>query len=288
MVSDHESGEQFQLAKCDNCNLIWVSDPPAPEDLWRYYESLMGQSMRREPGFLFRALRRIRLRGDIKPVVNALGPNGTVIDYGTGDGSLAQELKQKGLTVEARDAYPKENWKHDEITYCQIDVSTPRPQDFMINGNVADAVVMRHVLEHTPNPRALLELIRDTGVKHVLAVVPHSQSRFARIFKEDWYYWDPPRHLFHFDSSSLLKLASVVEARTESLKFYGIDELLSSINRRQRRRLIEANSEKLSKSWLMKLTHPTGLFAGLLAGVTACYSKGVIRVHFEFQQNSHR
>ena len=281
VVLDHEAGESFDLQRCSTCALVWVSNPPSAEELGKYYTSLMGQSMRRKPSSFFAQLRTVRLKADVRPFSKILQQGSTVIDFGTGDGSLAFELLKASYKVEARDMYPTSEWNNSEIRYNSVNVGNPTQADFLIEGKPADAVIMRHVLEHSPDPVLLLNTIRDAGVKHVIAIVPNAGSFLANRFKSQWYYWDPPRHLFHFESQTLEVLAYATGGRIGSLRKYGIDEILSSINRTIRVRSLRKGKEP--SGLLLNLTHPTGVFAGLMSAVTGVMSKGVIRVRIDFQ-----
>ena len=281
VVLDHEGGESFDLQRCSICALIWVSNPPSAEELGQYYTSLMGQSMRRKPSSFFAQLRSIRLKADVRPFSKILQPGDKVLDFGTGDGSLALELVNANYKVEARDMYPTSEWTNSEIRYDSVNVGSPRKADFFIEETPADAVIMRHVLEHSPDPVFLLNTIRDAGVKHVIAIVPNAGSFLANRFKSHWYYWDPPRHLFHFERQTLEVLANATGGRIGSLRKYGIDEILSSINRAIRVRSLRKG--KTPSGLLLNLTHPTGVVAGLMSAVTGVMSKGVIRVRIDFQ-----
>jgi len=282
-IFDHESGEVFGLSQCKQCSLCWVTNPPLPGDLWRYYTSTMGQSMRKQPSSLFTKLRRFRLGSDIKSASAVLSVGESVIDFGTGDGSLALELLQLGYRTEARDMYPIEDWSRPQILYKQVNVSVPVPDDFLVDGEPAKLVIMRHVLEHSPFPVELLETMKKAGVQYVVAIVPNVQSLFRKLTKENWYFWDPPRHLFHFSDRSLLAIAERVEIEVDSIKHYGIDELLSSFNRYRRVRALTRGKSSQIDRLLLPLTHPTALPAGLFSGITGTFSKGVIRVRFKLR-----
>lgn len=60
-----------------------------------------------------------------------------------------------------------------------------------------ELVVLQHVLEHVPDPVAVLRRISALLARDGRAVLffPNSQSLGARCFGSDWYEWDPPRHL---------------------------------------------------------------------------------------------
>lgn len=280
-VVDHESGERFGLSRCRDCDLVWVNNPPDAERLGDYYSAVMGQTMRSRPGALFASLRRVRLRADISPLKGVLEPGASVIDFGTGDGSLAVELVRAGFRVQARDMYPAADWNHPGIEYRTVNVAAPLAADFVIDGGPADAVFMRHVLEHAPDPLGLLREMKSAGVRHVVAVVPNADSFFAKRMGPHWYYWDPPRHLFHFDRSSLEALVQRLGGKLSLFETYGIDEVVTSANRYLRTRALRSGGDPTGR--VIQMTHPTGILAGLMSGVTGLVSKGVIRARIDLQ-----
>jgi hypothetical protein len=123
--------------------------------------------------------------------------------------------------------------------------------------------------------------MRDAGVKHVIAIVPNADSFFAKRFKTQWYYWDPPRHLFHFQNQTLEILASACNGNIGFIQKHGIDEILSSFNRTIR--VSQLRRGKEPSGFFLNLTHPTGILAGLMSAVTGIISKGVIRVRIDFE-----
>lgn len=72
-----------------------------------------------------------------------------------------------------------------------------------------DAVVLSHVLEHIPNPIALLtrihEALNESGLLYV--AVPDLESVQFRIFGGRWDAINPVAHLQYFSESSLTRLA---------------------------------------------------------------------------------
>ncbi len=64
------------------------------------------------------------------------------------------------------------------------------------------------VLEHVPDPRGtlrqLFNLLVPSGT--LLFSVPNAGCWEAGFFGRQWYAWEPPRHLHHFDPSSIRQL----------------------------------------------------------------------------------
>lgn len=279
-IVDHETLEVFSLADCRYCNLRWVLDPPSSDRIASYYAIGSAQLMRRSPSRLVNRLRNIRLDGDIRFLFGDKMDIRTVVDVGAGDGSLARRLASWGLTVEARDVSDPESWAVADIPFKQIDPASLRVEDLSVGGQVADAVVLRHVLEHSYRPREVLQLAFDTGVKTCLIIVPNCESFLAKLFGRYWYYLDPPRHLFHFTESSLVRLGELSGYRAISRSKYGIDEVLTSAHRYLKLRQRPERSGPGTR-FLIRLTAPMGLPSAIFSGVSGLLSKGVLRVRFE-------
>lgn len=73
---------------------------------------------------------------------------------------------------------------------------TPFPEQALPAG-AFDLVVLVHVFEHLPAPRAglarLRELVSPRG--RVVIIGPNPEGLGARLFRESWVGWEPPRHL---------------------------------------------------------------------------------------------
>jgi SAM-dependent methyltransferase len=72
-----------------------------------------------------------------------------------------------------------------------------------------EVLTLWHVLEHLPNPAAVLQrvraLLRPGG--WLFVSLPRFDSLQASIFRSHWYAFDDvPRHLYHFSKSSLDRL----------------------------------------------------------------------------------
>ncbi len=72
-----------------------------------------------------------------------------------------------------------------------------------------DAVVMSHVIEHVPDPVALLRhaaaILPPGGI--LVAITPNVSSISHRRFRDSWLALDPPRHLHLFSPDTLQNTA---------------------------------------------------------------------------------
>lgn len=229
---DHLSLETFTVVRCTACGLLYLGDAPDASRLGAYYDNEMGDGMHQEPGRLFRNLRRIRIDRDLAPLRRLLADDAVVMDFGTGDGSVARRLREQGVRTVAVDMFEPAAWPHADIPYRSFDPGAAFGTDlFLHDGRPVDAMVLRHVLEHVLAPRELLAAAHDAGVRTVMLTVPNVDSRLRRPLGAAWSHWDPPRHLTYFTPDTLRATASRAGYDVVRLRTYGIDELVSSLNR---------------------------------------------------------
>jgi SAM-dependent methyltransferase len=105
-----------------------------------------------------------------------------------------------GIELSAADAEHARREYNLEIFIGRLEDSPYPPGSF-------DVVAIRHVLEHVPDPTALLAQARyqlkEGGL--LLVAVPNIRSLPALLYGADWWWIDPPTHLFCFDRQSLTR-----------------------------------------------------------------------------------
>lgn len=136
-------------------------------------------------------------RGSTAWTVDRIAPDGVVIDVGAGDGHLLDALHRRG-----RDSIGLER---DADTTARPDLRDDALDELERPDGGAAAVVLWHVIEHLPEPRAAIReaarLLRPGGV--LVLACPNADSRQARSFGDRWLAWDQPRHLVHFTPAAL-------------------------------------------------------------------------------------
>ncbi len=267
-VRDPWSWEDFRVHRCTSCTGMFLADPPVPERIAAYYSNLFGELMHGEPNWLFRRLRGVALARDVAGLLRRLPPRARILELGAGDGALCRHLADRGYRVEARDLFDPNTWRSPGIPYRKANLNGGflEADDLVCGGEMPDAIVMRHVLEHLREPSEILSLFHSAGIPYVLVVVPNVNSPFARWFGEYCWYWDPPRHLLFFNADSLDRLARRCGYRIAKQRTYGIDEIVTSTFRWA---LIRTGAVRMDRAaagseplWL-KLLHPNSPLAGL-------------------------
>lgn len=222
-LREHDRGQVFDLLECLECQTQWVRNPPS--DLAPFYETPSGVSMAKRGSSVFSRLRSILIHVEAKRALKGLSNSVTVLDYGSGDGSFAKAVFERGYSVIAVDRGPRPETLPAEIRYY-------RTAEFEHDATLrADVAVIRHVLEHVADPAQTLSLLKSRGVFRYWIVVPSLDSRLRRILGQHWFYWDPPRHLVHWSEAGFRRLIARFGARVVRRQYFAIDEIVCSLYR---------------------------------------------------------
>lgn len=206
VTRDFETGTgEFPIDECASCSLAFTNPRPTEASLPALY------SGRDTPDFavgskgLAQRLRDFSILRYLKPrLAPHSGDHIDMLDFGCGDGSLSYH---------AANSYPK-------IAVTSVDFHDQSPPllghtqgratyksywNWRETPQLYDAIFLRHVLEHHPEPKRLLvelyDALKPHGVLHI--EVPNRKSIWAKVFGRNFFAYYVPRHLLHFDSSSL-------------------------------------------------------------------------------------
>lgn len=233
------SGE-WTLRRCldPGCGLLWLDPMPVEEDLPRLYENYYTHSELSRPsptarirqaikraywsdryGYtgssdiqsavittLVRLFPGVRAQFDLQVFELPATEGGRLLDIGCGGGAAMKRMAGLGWQVEGVDFDEK------AVQYARsngLDVRLGSVEAQAYPADTFDAVVMSHVLEHVPNPRALLlecqRILRPGG--RLVSITPNASSWCHKVYESDWRGLEPPRHLHIFSAASLRNLA---------------------------------------------------------------------------------
>lgn len=229
----------WNLKQCENtdCGLIWLDPSPIEAELPRLYQSYFfsdrasgqqlpfSQRLRailyrvyRIAGYLPSALLGLReAQREMHCLYLSELPPGKLLDVGCGDGTFLHRMQSKG-------------WKVDGLDFDANAIESARTR-YGLNlrrGDLAgahlpedtfDAVTMNHVIEHVPDPLAMLRATRRVLKPggRLVVVTPNSLSLGHKSFQAHWVNLDPPRHLQIFTPNALR--ASAVRAGLKVVAF---------------------------------------------------------------------
>jgi len=117
------------------------------------------------------------------------------LDVGCGAGALMLALRRCGWEVEGVEWDPIAANVARETTGRTVFDGDFRK--ISLPEQTYDMIVLQHVFEHLDNSLAALQRINDLLAPGGQAALfyPNPDSLGARLFRDAWYPWDPPRHL---------------------------------------------------------------------------------------------
>ena len=183
------SNEHFNLFLDNDTNIVWT-DVAEDHNHNKYYENENYLPHNKKKGvlsFFYKLSQIIMFSYKLKVLKKILPQSSIILDYGSGDGYFAEFLKKKKIDIKVYDPIIY-NTKNSQIIECQYDM-----------------IMMWHVLEHlTDINETIIRL--EKKLKHngaLVVAVPNRDSFDSKAYRKHWAAWDVPRHLYHFNHTSL-------------------------------------------------------------------------------------
>lgn len=207
-ATDHTvSGEQFDIAVCENCTLAFTQDVPDAASIGPYYKSenyiSHSNTSKGLVNRIYHAVRKRTLADKRKLIISATGAKkGTLLDVGSGTGAFVNEMKEHGWTVTGLEPDGDARKVAGTDYGVQLD---DIDQFYKLQPASFTAITLWHVLEHVhdlhPYVQQLRNLLTDDG--RLFIAVPNYTAYDARVYREHWAAFDVPRHLYHFSPASM-------------------------------------------------------------------------------------
>ncbi len=200
----------FQLLKCQDCGLIFVSPRPSFEEMGSYYPQEDYDLYGKAAGLKDRSMDELgRLLGPRKNRIEIYQQPGKLLDIGFGDGSFLYYMKENGWDVAGVDYNERMvDLARDELG---INAFAGQLEDAGYEDGSFDVVTLWGVLEHVQSPRRTIEEIsRISGEQSLLVIyTQNAAAPEARLLGPDWFIYEVPRHLYSFNRTSLARLLAL-------------------------------------------------------------------------------
>lgn len=213
-IKDHSvSGEKFKLILNSEYGFLETTPKPSLEKLPDYYKSedyiSHTDTQRNLFEKVYHLIRSLSLKKKLKLINSFSSDEKNLLDIGCGTGDFLQIAKQNNWNIFGiepnNDARKIANKKTTNAVFDIEQLLKFEPKSFNI-------ITLWHVLEHLPNLEEhiniLKKLLKPNGT--LIIAVPNHKSYDAKYYKEFWAAYDVPRHLWHFNKTSISKLVSKV------------------------------------------------------------------------------
>ncbi|WP_240469848.1 class I SAM-dependent methyltransferase [Cyclobacterium sp. SYSU L10401] len=216
VVKDHAiSKESFIICACKNCQLWFTNPRPDEKNIAKYYngENYISHQNKNKgiTDLIYRVVRKYTLRQKLKQINSRSKHRGKLLDYGCGLGNFVKVCQENGWT-----AYGMEpNEQAAQIAINQTKINLIKDLTALETEKKFDVITLFHVLEHihqlNKTVKVLLSKLKKRGLLFI--AVPNRESQDATYFKENWAALDVPRHLYHFNETSMKYLAEKNDCR---------------------------------------------------------------------------
>ncbi|MGB7414051.1 MAG: class I SAM-dependent methyltransferase [Thermosynechococcaceae cyanobacterium] len=216
----------WNLKQCSNpdCGLVWLDPMPFASEIGKAYETYCTHDSNEVTAkasglrsLIWRACHAVWLTSfsvlGVKQEKISLDnlyliqKPGRLLEVGCGAGKYLNRMKQSGWEVEGVDFDPKV--AKTVADRYSINIHTGTLESIGYADQSFDAVTMNHVIEHIPDPVALLKecnrILKPGG--SLIVVTPNISAWGHQQFGSSWLHLDPPRHLFLFSQETLKSCA---------------------------------------------------------------------------------
>lgn len=223
----------WSVYNCPYDGLVWLNPRPRIEEMQKIYECYFTHAVQdRQPNLLRRIIKEAILAsafGYDKPnhiipsilgkILNLIPPlkervgtsiawlkrqgKGRLLDIGCGNGEFLATMRTMGWKVMGVE--PDTDAAKIAREHFDIPVRVGTFEEVTLPDDFFDAIVLRHIIEHSINPIRLLRkckgILKPGG--RLIVITPNIESLGYRFFKESWVHLDPPRHFYLFSCRTL-------------------------------------------------------------------------------------
>lgn len=197
--------ERFPYVRCSVCGTVAAEPPPSADVLRRAYARY--GPLAPERGLLERLLEPLARR-EARRVVAAARADGELLDVGCGAGRFLERLRAAGWRGSLRGLEPDADAARHASRAAGVPVRVGGVDALADETPELAALVLRHVIEHVPEPLETLETARGLLARDGVLYLgtPDARALSARVFGRFWHGYDPPRHLFAFTAPAVRRL----------------------------------------------------------------------------------
>lgn len=204
------SKERFQIVICDSCGFKFTNPRPPSDKLGDYYKSeeyiSHSDTSKGVISKLYKIVRNYTLRKKVD-LIGKYARSGNLLDYGCGTGMFLSEAKRSTWNVFGIEPDNGARSLASKNINGEVYESMDTAKKFLPDVTF-QCITLWHVLEHVSSLNETLSwfhnILDKDGV--LILAVPNHKSYDARKYGEFWAAYDVPRHLSHFEESTMINL----------------------------------------------------------------------------------
>lgn len=187
----------FSYDKCSSCGVIKLANPP--QDLASYYAGSYHELPSPERLQVLASRNRFKIETILR-----LRSAGRLLEVGPAYGLFAHQAKSAGFEVDVIEADERCCRYLREVVKVNVKQSINPPEAIRETG-MHDVIALWHVIEHVPDPWALLKAAADNLAPGGFLVVaaPNPKAVQFSIMGSRWPHLDAPRHLWLLPTGTL-------------------------------------------------------------------------------------
>jgi 2-polyprenyl-3-methyl-5-hydroxy-6-metoxy-1,4-benzoquinol methylase len=203
------SHESFEIVSCNQCGFKFTNPRPGDEKLGDYYKSeeYISHSDTKKGliAKLYHAVRKRTLKQRLE-LVSGLVSRGSILDYGCGTGAFVETCRSAGWNafgVEPDKRARQHAFESGLNVSENKSALEEKTQDLRFN-----AITLWHVLEHVTDMHQTLAFFKRRLTREgvLIIAVPNHLSYDAVHYGKFWAAYDVPRHLYHFEPTTITAL----------------------------------------------------------------------------------
>ena len=223
------SPDSFEMHRCLRCDVVYLDPRPAPSELGRIYgPDYHAYDFTEERFGLSYRLRSAIERRRLLDWCGRLGAGARIIDIGAGDGFHLGILRDAGHPTWSLEGVEPDHKAAAVARAAGIDVHAGFIEELSLDEASYDFAIMIMVIEHVPDPRAVLEatrrILKPGG--RIGIVTDNTDSPDARLGrKRHWGGYHFPRHFHLYNRRALADLAG-----RSGLEVERMETMMSPVN----------------------------------------------------------
>jgi 2-polyprenyl-3-methyl-5-hydroxy-6-metoxy-1,4-benzoquinol methylase len=193
VVDRFNQKNSYSIVKCE-CEMRFLNPRVSIDEISKHYQHSSYQPHYKNNSLvslMYQIAQLFNNRFKLK-VIKRFYDQGSILDYGAGDGQFANFMIKKKWNVKI----------YEPLLKNMSDLSLNEDK---IGSDSFDIITMFHSLEHIHNVEKTLQnlynLLNKDGI--LIVSVPNHNAYERRFFKSKWIAYDAPRHLYHFNHETI-------------------------------------------------------------------------------------